>query len=541
MTQSVLPTQVFYNAKIITLDAEHPQAEAMALAGDRILAMGTNEEIRALACEGSQTHDVGGQVIVPGFNDSHMHLVNLGQGMDGVDLTKAHSVSDLVCLGQEYVEKNPDHNWILGRGFNEETFEVKVLPTKHDLDRISKVKPLLFTRVCGHICVANSKALEMAGIDAKTTDPSGGSLDRDVESGDPTGVLRENAIDLVRRLIPSPTVEDLKRVIRIACQKAASLGLTTVQSNDLHGTRTLINRLEAYRQLSENGELPIRVELQANMSTPEELKAYLEIRKSLPRLGTKVHLGPLKLFTDGSLGGRTAALTQPYADDPTTTGMSIFTQEELDALILLAAQDNLQVAIHAIGDRAMDMVMDSCEKGKLSEPGWTARPRIIHAQITRYDQLERMTRLGIVCDIQPIFVPTDLHFVDARVGMERSAHSYAWKTMKDFGVHTAGGSDCPVESCNPLRGMHAAITRKDREGYPRGGWHPEECLTAQEALELFTIGSAYAAHEENLKGTLSPGKLADFVVLPEDPTEVDPDRLLTMKVTATYVGGEKVN
>ncbi|MCK9526311.1 MAG: amidohydrolase [Limnochordia bacterium] len=532
------PTQVFYNARIITLDPAQPGAEAMALVGDKILALGTDEQIRALATSATEIHDLAGQVVVPGFNDSHMHLINLGQGMDGVDLTKARSVSDLVRLGQDYVHQDPDHSWILGRGFNDEAFDHKVLPTRADLDRVSETKPVLFTRVCGHICVANSKALEMAGIAADTPDPTGGDLDRDAETGEPTGILRENAMDLVRRMIPSPSIDDLKRVIRIASQEAASLGLTSVQSNDLHGTRTLINRLEAYRQLAEAGKLPIRVELQSTMPTPEELKTYLEVRKIHPTLGTMVTLGPLKLFTDGSLGGRTAALTDPYADDPTTSGMVIFSQEELDELVLLAAGANVQVAIHAIGDRAMDMVMDSVEHAQLAEPGWTARPRIIHAQITRYDQLERLAKLGIVCDIQPIFVPTDLHFVEARVGSKSAQNSYAWKTMQDLGIHTAGGSDCPVESCNPLWGMHAAITRQDQDGYPKAGWHPEECLTGLEALALFTKGSAYAAQEENIKGTLSPGKLADFVILPEDPTQVDPKKLLSMKVVATYVGGQ---
>ncbi len=540
MTIQTKPTAIFYNARFITLDPAQTGAEAMALVGDKILALGKKEEIRALAAEETEVVDLEGQVVIPGFNDSHMHLVNLGQGMDGVNLTTARSVADLIHLGQEYVANNPQRGWILGRGFNDETFDRKVLPTKADLDQISRDQPILYTRVCGHICVANTKALEMAQIDATTPDPPGGGFDRHRETREPTGVLRENAIDAVRKLIPSPTVDDLKRVIRIASQEAASLGLTSVQSNDLGGTRTMVNRLEAYRQLSEEGELPIRVELQCTMPTPEELKTYIGVKAMHPTLGSKVTLGPLKLFTDGSLGGRTAALTHPYADDSSTSGMPIFTPEELDELVLIAAQANLQVAIHAIGDRAMDMVMDSFEKAKLAAPGWTARPRIIHAQITRYDQLERMAKLGVVCDIQPIFVPTDLHFVEARVGSENAKWAYAWKTMAELGAHTAGGSDCPVESCNPLWGIHAAITRQDQNGYPQEGWHPEECLTAMEALALFTKGSAYAAHEEDLKGTLSPGKLADFVVLPEDPTEVAPEKLLTMKVSATYVGGERV-
>lgn len=540
MTTLIEPTQVFYNATIITLDPSKPRAEAMALVGGKIVAVGKNEGIKALACDQTEMHDLQGQVVVPGFNDSHMHLINLGQSMDGVDLTKARSVADMISLGQDFVAENPSHAWILGRGFNDETFDQKVLPTRFDLDQISQDKPVFFTRVCGHIAIASAKALELAGIDANMQDPPGGSVDRDPETGQSTGVLRENAIDLIRRLIPSPSVDDLKRVIRMASHKAASLGLTTVQSNDLHGTRTLINRLEAYRQLSESGELPIRVELQSTMPTIDELKTYLEVKKIHPKLGSHVTLGPLKLFSDGSLGGRTAALTFPYADDPTTSGMAIHKQEELNELVLLAAEANLQVAVHAIGDRAIDMVIDSYEQAKNKVSGWTARPRIIHAQITRPDQLQRMAKLGIVCDIQPIFVPTDLHFVETRVGTEAAQSTYAWKTMQDLGIHTAGGSDSPVESCNPLWGMHAAITRQDHNSYPTEGWHPKERLTGLEALALFTTGSAYAAQEEDIKGTLSPGKLADFVVLPKDPTQVEPEELLEMKATATYVGGQQV-
>lgn len=539
-TLPVVPTKIFYNAKIITLDSAQPVAEAMAIGEDRILAIGKKEDILTLASPATKCEDLGGQVVVPGFNDSHMHLINWGQSMDGVDLTKARSVQEVIQLGQKFSSNSPIQEWILGRGFNDATFRAKTLPTKSDLDQISTTRPVLFTRVCGHICVANSKALHLAGINANTPNPPGGSIDRDELTGEPTGILRENAIGLVRNLIPAPTTTDFKRVLRKASQTAAVLGLTTVQSNDLHGATSLNTRLEAYRQLAEAGELPIRVNLQATMPTPDDLASYLEVRNDYPKLGSQVTLGPLKLFADGSLGGRTAALTYPYADAPHTSGMPIHTQEELDELVSLAAQANLQVAIHAIGDRAIDMVMDSYEQTKKTIPQWTARPRIIHAQITRHDQLIRMASLGIVADIQPIFVPTDLHFVEQRIGVKNAEYAYAWKTMNKVGIRTAGGSDSPVEDCNPLWGLHAAITRQDHQGHPSGGWHKQQCLTPMEALALFTTGSAYAAHEEAIKGSLSVGKLADFVVLPEDPTKIPAEQLLSMPVTATYVGGRRV-
>lgn len=539
MTLPLKPTAIFHNARIIALDPTEPRAEALAVSGERILAVGKNEDILALASKSTEIMDLGGQVMVPGFNDSHMHLLNLGYFMDGVDLRAARSRSDLIRLGQEYVRSNPSREWILGRGFNDETFDRKVLPTRFDLDEISPVLPIIFTRVCGHICVANSKALQMTGINANTPNPPGGSIGRDA-SGEATGVLQETAISLVTSLIPSPTIFDLKRALRKAGAAVASLGLTTVQSNDLSGAQTLNARLEAYYQLAEAGELPIRVNLQATMPTLGDLTAYLQAYKDHSTPGSQVSLGPLKLLADGSLGGRTAALTYPYADAPDTSGMAIHTQEELDELVLLAAEANLQVAVHAIGDKAIDMVIDSYERAKRYVATWTARPRIIHCQITRYDQLVRMASLGIVADIQPIFVPTDLHFVEQRVGAKNAKHAYAWKTMNKLGIRTAGGSDCPVESCNPLWGMHAAITRQDHSGTPPRGWNPGECLTPREALALFTTGSAYASHEEGIKGTLSAGKLADFVILPADPTQGDPKQLLDLQVTATYVGGRRV-
>lgn len=533
------PTLIVHNAQILTLDPNQPRAQAMAIAEEKILQVGTNKEILALAKTNTQIIDLEGQVIVPGFNDSHMHLINLGQGLDAVDLTRVRSREELIWAGQEYVQRHPEKEGIFGRGFNEETFTSKGLPTREDLDLIAKDKPIFFYRVCGHIAVVNTRALEWAGIDDKTPDPPGGKIDR-TPSGEATGVLRETAIELVTKLIPSPSISDLKRFIRIASSEAARLGLTTVQTNDLHGERTLSNRLTAYLELAEAGELPIRVELQATMATPSDLQAYLEVYKKQAQFNSRVKLGPLKLYADGSLGGRTAALTYPYADAPETSGMTIYDQAELDELVLIAAKENLQVAIHAIGDLAMDMVIESFEKAKAAVPAWTARPRIIHAQITRLVQLEKMGRLGIVADIQPIFVPTDLHFVEQRIGTENAKYAYAWKTMQEVGVMTAGGSDSPVEPCNPLWGMHAAITRQDREGNPQGGWNPQECLSKEEALQLFTMGSAYAAHEEGSRGSLSAGKLADFVVLPQDPTEVEPHNLLEMKVSSTYVGGKRV-
>ncbi len=534
------PTTVFYNGTIITLDPALPQGEAMAVAGDKILAVGTREDINSLAGPGAKAVDLAGRVIVPGFNDSHMHLLNWGLGLSGVDLTKARSVPELVRLGREFLAEHPEREWLVGRGWNEENFVEKVSPSKADLDQISRSRPVVFIRACGHICTANSKALEKAGITQDTANPPGGSIDRSGPGEEPTGILRENAIALVTKLIPSPTKTDLREIIRQASRSAAALGLTTVQSNDLSGAGSFDTELAVYRKLAAENELPIRVNLQATMPTIQDIAAYLKVRKEEQVPNSYLTLGPLKLYADGSLGGRTAALTYPYKDEPGTCGMPLYEQAQLDELVFFAAKGNLQVAVHAIGDLALDMVLTSFAKAKKREPHWKARPRVVHCQIARREQFLKMSQLGIVADIQPIFVPTDLHFVEERIGRENTAYAYAWRTMLQKGIKAAGGSDCPVEDCNPLWGMHAAITRQDRSGFPPNGWQPKERLTPLEALRLFTLGSAYAEQAELQKGTLSAGRLADFVVLPENPLEVNPRRLLEMKVQATYVAGQLV-
>lgn len=533
-------TSIFLNAQMLTLDPHLPRAEALAVQGERILAVGRQDEILAWAGPQTSTENLHGQLVIPGLQDSHLHLLSWGWTLDGVQLAGVRSIPEVIARGQAYLRENPGREWIVGRGFNEELFSSRRLPTKEDLDQISRTHPVLFTRVCGHICCVNSQALQLAGIGASTADPPGGRIDREDQTGEPTGVLRENAIELVTRLLPSPTVEDLKRVIRRASAAAAALGLTTVQSNDLHGAADLQDRLQAYRELDQSGELPIRIILQATIPTLADLRAYLDLYHSF-RPSSKLQLGPLKLFADGSLGGRTAALSRPYADDPQTDGMLIYEQEELNELICTAAQHNLQVAVHAIGDRALDQVLNGFARARELYPAWSRRPRVIHAQITRADQLERMAKLGVTADIQPIFVPTDLHFAERRIGPELARCAYSWKTMHSLGIPTAGGSDCPVEPCNPFWGMHAALTRQDREGYPPGGWLPHERLSPTEALQLFTLGPAYAAHEEGLSGSLTPGKRADFVVLPRNPLEIEPEGLLTLASTATYVGGNRVH
>ncbi|MGI6344412.1 MAG: amidohydrolase [Bacillota bacterium] len=529
--------RAFVNGKIITLDRSQPEVEALAVADQKIVAVGSTAEIMALCSPETEVVDLAGRTVVPGFNDSHMHLGNLGQRLEQVQLNGVRSRQELIEVSRAFLKAHPDVQWLVGGGWNHDKFDDRQLPTRHDLDQISTEIPILYSRTCGHIGVVNSRALEIAGLGQDPVQPAGGVIDVD-ENGMPTGILRESAKGLVSRHLPENSVADYKRYFQAAARQAASFGLTSVQSDDIGSG--MGEKLQALRQLVEEDSLPVRVNLQVRLHSVERIEEYLRLREEYQFPAGTVEYGPLKLMTDGSLGGRTAALRAPYADDPSTCGVEVLPQEQINELLLFAHSQGLQMAGHAIGDRAMDMLLNGIENALNERPQQDARPRIIHAQITTPDILERMQRLGVVCDIQPGFVGTDLHIVESRVGAERMRHTYAWKTMRQMGIPTAGGSDCPVESCNPLIGIQIALTSQDLNQFPEGGWMPSQRLTLQEALELYTIGSAYASFDEDRKGTLSVGKLADMVVLERDLREVAPGEIASVRVLATYLGGRQV-
>lgn len=526
--------RIFFNGNVVTLNERQPRAQALAIQDGRIAAIGSNEEIVPMQEAETVLTDLQGRTVVPGLNDSHLHLVHLGEALERVNLAPARSRAEMVKLGQEFLGVNRHLSWLLGWGWNHDRFDDQQMPNRDDLDEISHELPILLHRTCGHIAVANTKALELAGIGTNPEQPRGGHIDLD-PVGRPTGILRENATRLIAGLIPKETVADYKRILSKAASLAASYGLTSVQSDDL--AEDAEARLQAYAELLQSGELPVRVNLQIRVADQAGIDNILALRERFVFPENTITYGPIKLMTDGSLGGRTAAMHQPYADDPGTAGVAILGQEEINRLLTYAHERGLQVAGHAIGDLAMDMLLNGFEHMQELSPKTDCRPRIIHAQITNESILDRCVHLGVACDIQPAFVGTDLHIVEQRVGRERAASTYAWKTMLRLSIPIAGGSDSPVESCNPLQGIYMAVTRQDLNGYPEDGWLPEQKLSILEALQLFTIGSAYVAFEEREKGSLTPGMLADLVILDQDLLSVSPEQLLQTRVVATYVGG----
>ncbi|MBC7340203.1 MAG: amidohydrolase [Firmicutes bacterium] len=520
---------ILVGGRVSTLDPDRAAATAVACAGGRIVAVGSDQEVVPLAGPSTRIIAVAGRRVTPGFIDSHMHLSWLGLGLANIDLTGVRSLAALQELVRERVQGEPAGSWVLGRGWDHEL--LGVLPARHHLDAVAPGHPVLLTRVCGHVAVANSKALEVAGITRETPDPAGGAIDRN-DRGEPTGVLREEAMELVRSRIPAPGVEELARALAAGARHTLATGITSVHSNDGTFGQGIEFVPQAYRRAREMG-----MRLRVWWDFPGEALPEVRERGWTSGQGDEwFRVGSAKFFADGSLGGGTAALSEPYADDPGSRGILTVDPADLARGVALAREAGIQVAVHAIGDRAIELVLDALER---SGP-WPTAPRMIHCQVMRADLFPRMKACGVVADLQPRFVSSDKRFAERRLGPARARLSYAWRLFLDHGIPVAFGSDCPVEPIAPMLGVFAAVTRCDTEGEPPGGWYPEHRLTVEEAVRGFTVGAARAVGEEHEKGSLTPGKLADLVVWDPDPFAVGPMVLKDVRPVLVVVGGQVV-
>jgi hypothetical protein len=532
---------ILINGKIYTMAPDRHVAEAIAISGGKIAAVGSNIEIIRLSVEGTSVIDLHGKVVLPGFNDSHVHLLNYGYSLTKVDCSGASSIDEIVDRGISFIKDNnlASGEWLLGRGWNDIMLSEKREINRHDLDRISPDHPMSFTRICEHITVANSKALEMCKITRDTPQPLGGQFDLD-ENGEPTGIFRESARYLIYENIPDVTKEDIKRMLKQVMKKASSLGITSVQTDDFD---TFANRdydmiIKAYRELAEEGELPVRVYQQCILPESERLDAFIAKGYRTGQGDGFYKIGPLKLLTDGSLGARTAFLKEPYSDDPATRGISVFTQDELDYLVTTAHSNGMQILTHAIGDGAMEMCFKSFEKALMLNPMDDPRFGIVHLQITDVELLNKFKELNVIAYAEPICVNNDLHMAEERVGSERIRTSYNYRTLLENGVPMCISSDCPVDSLNPMDSLYVAVTRKDYSGYPEQGWYESEKLSLDQAVYCFTMGSAYASFEEQVKGSLETGKYADMVVLSEDIFSIAPEQIRNVQAEMTIMNGE---
>ena len=525
--------RVYFNGTIYTMDEQRPVVGAVVTGGGRIIFAGSPEEAFSRARAGAERVDLGGAFVIPGLTDAHAHFIGYAENRHRVDLTGTHSLAEVRERISEYIRKGVPGGWVIGRGWDQNDWSIREYPGRKDLDDVSGDIPVLIRRVCGHAAVANSRALELAGIDERTTDPPGGRIMRD-GAGRPTGLLFEEAVSLVRDVVPPFTADERKAFLKEAARECLSVGLVGVHEMGLS-----TNEVKLYRELYEAGELPFRIT--AYLDVPEgDISEIAHEALEIAIGGELFGIVGVKFYVDGSLGARSAALIEDYTDDPGNRGMLVTGREELYSGILECHEMGLQAAVHAIGDRGIRVVLDIYEQVLHERPRKDARHRIEHAQVVNAADIGRFAELGVIPSMQFTHCTSDMPWAEARLGPERVKGAYAWRSFLEAGCRVPGGSDFPVESIDPLLGLYAAVTRRNLAGEPPAGWYGGQCLTMEEAVRGFTVDAAYAAHLEGERGSLSPGKLADFIVLSHDIMKIDPALVPSVDVLMTILGGEIV-
>ncbi|QSQ11240.1 amidohydrolase [Myxococcus landrumensis] len=524
-----METTVYLAERIWTLDAERPSARALAVQSGRVVAVGTCEEVRS-AVPGAREVDLGSATVVPGLVDAHAHLHGLGRALTTVRLEKAPSVEAVLLRLSQAPASSFQGDWLLGRGWDQNEWPGSAFPGRAELDARFPSTPVFLTRIDHHAAWVNGEALRRAGISRDTPDPEGGRILRD-ERGEPTGVLVDNAMDVVAAAMPPPTRVQLETRLRAALERCAHVGLTGVHDAGMD--------LDAFRVLQRwdaEGTLPLRIYAMA-AGQGEERHAYLE---QGPWSGRMLTMRSVKFLADGALGSRGAALHEDYCDEPGQRGLLLMSPEELHARARAFMSKGFQVCIHAIGDRANTLVLDVLLSGSEETGTRALRHRVEHAQILRREDILRLGAAGLVASVQPTHATSDMPWAEARLGRERLKGAYAWRGLKDAGANLALGSDFPIENPDVLAGLYAARTRRDALGRPEGGWFPEEALSGREALEGFTRGPAWASFDEARRGRLAPGQDADFVALSVDPVEGPAESLVDARILATVVAGVEV-
>jgi predicted amidohydrolase YtcJ len=525
---------VIINAKVWTVDQAHPTAQAVAVLGDRIVAVGSNADVESWRSPATKVIDAGGKLLLPGFNDAHVHFVSGGLQLDAVQLNDATSTQEFVRRISEQAKKTPKGEWIQGGDWDETKWTPPSLPTKELIDPVTPDNPVFLSRYDGHSALANSAALRLAGVTSKTPDPPGGTIVRD-EQGNPTGDLKDAATDLVFKVIPPLSHEQRLRAVRRALDYAASLGVTSVQNMDPD-----YGDIAVYAELLQMGKLTTRI-YAAPLIDHVDDQAKIGIRHAFG--GPWLRIGAVKGFADGSLGSRTAYFFEPFSDEPGNHGLL---GEEMQPLSLMrdrmmkADAAGLQICTHAIGDQAISIVLDLYADVVKAHGGADRRFRIEHAQHMAAKDFDRFAQLNVIASVQPYHAIDDGRWAEARIGHDRASRTYAFRTFLDQGVHLAFGTDWDVAPLNPLLTVYAAVTRATLDGKNPNGWFPEQKLTVAEAVEAYTMGSAYAEFQEQVKGSIAPGKLADMVLLSDDIFSIDPAKIRDVKVLETIVGGKMI-
>lgn len=520
------------NAKVYTMDPAAPRAEAVAIRGPRILAVGKEDDLRDLAeGDGWRVIDLGGKTVLPGFIDCHLHFLWYALGPSRVQLDGAYSLEATLNRVKRHVDQAEPGEWVLGWGWNDADWQDAASPSREDLDRVAADNPVALKKKDGHVVWANSLALRVAGIDEQTGDPPGGRIERDEDTGRLVGIFKEEAMDLIYDVAPLPGPETRQEALLRAMREAQALGLTGI--HDCDGSESLSD----YQEMLSRGELGLRV----FMMIPRE-NLHEEIRLGLRSgFGNEyLRIGNVKVFSDGTLGSQTAQMLEPFVGQPENLGIAAISQEELEDVVERAADAGIACSVHAIGDRANRRVLNAFAKLHQKSTGAGLRHRIEHVQLLHPEDVGRFKELDIIASMQPIHATSDTDLAE-RYWAGREDWAYAWRSLLNAGARLALGSDAPVESMHPLVGIHAAVTRQRADGQPEGGWYPEQCLSVAQAVHGYTLGAAYSSGEEKEKGSIAAGKLADLAVLSQDIFEIPPQEILNTRVVATIFDGRVVH
>jgi predicted amidohydrolase YtcJ len=509
----------FLNAKVRTMNTRQPLAQAVAVRGNHIAKVGSDKDVKQLVGKHTKVVDLNGKTVVPGFIDTHVHVADFGRCLLWLDLTQADSIGELQRLLGEKAKQTNAGKWIIGRGWNETRFKEKRLPNLQDLNQAAPENPIILYRESAMICAANSRAITLARVTEQTDVPVGGTIDKDAEKGALTGIFRDTATSLIWQAVPEPTFDELVDASGFACQKIAEAGITSI-----HWILISQGELAIVQRLDEEGKLPLRV----NVIVPYEFLKEKELFK--PNDTSMIHVGGVFITTDGYLDSKTAALSQPYSDDPANNGKMLLTQQELTSSVANVLGMDLQPVIHAMGDKAIDMALQVIEQTK---PAERFRFRMEQAAVLKKELIKRLKACKVIVTVQPTVISTEFAVwsAEARLGLERAKLLHPLKTLIDAGVKVAGGSDCPMEPLSPLLGIQEALQRAS---------FPEQRLTLEEALRMYTVDAAYCSGEENLKGIIEEGKVADLTVLSDDPFASAVEKIRDIGVQLTVINGKVV-